>query len=125
MLAGLEQFQQPSHLPELLQVEGGRGRRLSRGLLPVFGGGGPVQPQLAGQGLKLLENQAAIRQMLANPETQKLLRSLQKKNAGQLKSAAQSALQGDTAALTQVLNELAADPQAKQAMEQLDQTLNK
>ena len=70
-------------------------------------------------------NQAAIRQMLANPETQKLLRSLQKKNAGQLKSAAQSALQGDTAALTQVLNELAADPQAKQAMEQLDQTLNK
>ena len=61
----------------------------------------------------------------ANPETQKLLRSLQKKNAGQLKSAAQSALQGDTAALTQVLNELAADPQAKQAMEQLDQTLNK
>ena len=51
--------------------------------------------------------------------------TLQKKNAGQLKSAAQSALQGDTAALTQVLNELAADPQAKQAMEQLDQTLNK
>ena len=77
------------------------------------------------QAKQLLENQAAIRQMLANPETQKLLRSLQKKNAGQLKSAAQSALQGDTAALTQVLNELAADPQAKQAMEQLDQTLNK
>ena len=73
------------------------------------------------QAKQLLENQAAIRQMLANPETQKLLRSLQKKNAGQLKSAAQSALQGDTAALTQVLNELA----AKQAMEQLDQTLNK
>ena len=48
-----------------------------------------------------------------------------KENAGQLRSAAQSALQGDTAALTQVLNELAADPQAKQAMEQLDQTLNK
>lgn len=71
------------------------------------------------QAKQLLENQAAIRQMLANPETQKLLRSLQKKNAGQLKSAAQSALQGDTAALTQVLNELAADPQAKQAMEQL------
>ena len=50
------------------------------------------------QAKQLLENQAAIRQMLANPETQKLLRSLQKKNAGQLKSAAQSALQGDTAA---------------------------
>ena len=34
------------------------------------------------QAKQLLENQAAIRQMLANPETQKLLRSLQKKNAG-------------------------------------------
>ena len=37
------------------------------------------------QAKQLLENQAAIRQMLANPETQKLLRSLQKKNAGQHK----------------------------------------
>ena len=64
--------------------------------------------------------------MLANPETQKAPSGpCKRKNAGQLKSAAQSALQGDTAALTQVLNELAADPQAKQAMEQLDQTLNK
>ena len=40
------------------------------------------------QAKQLLENQAAIRQMLANPETQKLLRSLQKKTAGQLKSRA-------------------------------------
>ena len=72
-----------------------------------------------------LRDHPQAKQLLENPETQKLLRSLQKKNAGQLKSAAQSALQGDTAALTQVLNELAADPQAKQAMEQLDQTLNK
>ena len=45
------------------------------------------------QAKQLLENQAAIRQMLANPETQKLLRSLQKKNAGQLKSARSEAVQ--------------------------------
>lgn len=35
------------------------------------------------QAKQLLENQKAIRQMLANPETRKVLQSLQKKNVGQ------------------------------------------
>ena len=66
-----------------------------------------------------------IRQMLANPETRKVLQSLQKKNVGRLQAAAQSALQGDTTALSSVLQELSSDPQAAKAMEQLNKTLNK
>ena len=77
------------------------------------------------QAKQLLENQAAIRQMLANPETRKVLQSLQKKNVGRLQAAAQSALQGDTTALSSVLQELSSDPQAAKAMEQLNKTLNK
>ncbi len=76
------------------------------------------------QAKQLLENQKAIRQMLSNPETRKVLQSLQKKNVSQLQAAAQSALQGDTTALTGVLQELSADPQAAKAMEQLNKTLN-
>ena len=72
-----------------------------------------------------MENQKAIRQMLANPETHKVLQSLQKKNVGRLQAAAQSALQGDTSALSSVLQELSSDPQAAKAMEQLNKTLNK
>ena len=72
-----------------------------------------------------MENQTAIRQMLANPETRKVLQSLQKKNVGRLQAAAQSALQGDTTALSSVLQELSSDPQAAKAMEQLNKTLNK
>ena len=56
------------------------------------------------QAKQLLENQKAIRQMLAT---------------------AQSALQGDTTALSSVLQELSSDPQAAKAMEQLNKTLNK
>ena len=77
------------------------------------------------QAKQLLENQKAIRQMLANPETRKVLQSLQKKNVGRLQAASQSALQGDTSALISVLQELSSDPQAAKAMEQLNKTLNK
>ena len=44
---------------------------------------------------------------------------------GRLQAAAQSALQGDTSALSSVLQELSSDPQAAKAMEQLNKTLNK
>ena len=77
------------------------------------------------QAKQLLENQKAIRQTLANPEPRKVLQSLQKKNVGRLQAAAQSALQGDTSALSSVLQELSSDPQAAKAMEQLNKTLNK
>lgn len=73
---------------------------------------------------QLLANQKAIRQLLADPETRKVLFSLQKKNAAQLQAAAQSALQGDTAGLSGLLQELSRDPQAAQAMQKLDKNLH-
>ena len=66
---------------------------------------------------ELLANQKAIRQLLADPETRKVLSSLQKKNSAQLQAAAQSALQGNSSALSGLLQELSADPQAAQAMQ--------
>lgn len=73
---------------------------------------------------QLLANQKAIRQLLADPETRKVLSSLQKKNAAQLQAAAQSALQGDAAGLSGLLQELSRDPQAAQAMQKLDKNLH-
>ncbi len=73
---------------------------------------------------QLLANQKAIRQLLADPETRKVLFSLQKKNAAQLQAAAQSALQGDTAGLSGLLQELSRDPQAAQAVQKLDKNLH-
>lgn len=72
---------------------------------------------------ELLANQKAIRQLLADPETRKVLSSLQKKNSAQLQAAAQSALQGN-AALSGLLQELSSDPQAAQAMQKLDKNLH-
>lgn len=75
------------------------------------------------KGRQLLENQAAIQQMLSSPEAQKVLKKLQKKDTSQLQSAAQAALKGDTAALNGLLNDLSSDPEAKKAIEHLNQTL--
>ena len=53
-----------------------------------------------------------------------MLSSLQKKNSAQLQAAAQSALQGNSAALSGLLQELSSDPQAAQAMQKLDKNLH-
>ena len=74
---------------------------------------------------ELLANQKAIRQLLADPETRKVLSSLQKKNSVQLQAAAQSALQGISSALSGLLQELSSDPQAAQAMQKLDKNLHR
>lgn len=73
---------------------------------------------------ELLANQKAIRQLLADPETRKVLSSLQKKNSAQLQAAAQSALQGNSSALSGLLQELSSDPQTAQAMQKLDKNLH-
>ena len=77
------------------------------------------------QAEQLLKNQAAIRQMLSNPETQKVLKQLQKKDTAQLQAAAQAALQGNTSALNGLLKDLSSNPEAAKAIEHLNQTLSK
>ncbi|MFQ9410382.1 MAG: hypothetical protein ACLR1T_04145 [Evtepia gabavorous] len=76
------------------------------------------------QAKQLLENQKAIRQMLANPETHKVLQSLQKERGP---PAGRGAVRpaGGYLCLSSVLQELSSDPQAAKAMEQLNKTLNK
>ena len=87
----------------------------------------PMSDQLKGNpaAQQLLANQKAIRQLLADPETRKVLSSLQKKNAAQLQAAAQSALQGNSTALSGLLQELSADPQAAQAIQNLGKNLHR
>ena len=74
---------------------------------------------------QLLENQEAIKKVLSSPDTKKLLQQLQKKDSGKLQAAAQSALQGDSAALSNLVRELSGNPEAARAMEHLNQRLTK
>ncbi|MBP3318926.1 MAG: hypothetical protein J6K94_02880 [Ruminiclostridium sp.] len=65
----------------------------------------------------LLKSQAALRQALNNPETQKVLRQLQ--------AAAQAAMKGDSSGLSGILQDLSRNPEAAQAIEHLNQQLSK
>ena len=76
------------------------------------------------QGKQFLENQKAIRQLLADPETKKLLSALQQQNASQLQAAAQAAMKGDSSALSGVLNQLSRDPEAARAIETLGKKMD-
>lgn len=73
----------------------------------------------------LLRNQEALRQTLSQPETQKLLGQLRKKDPEQLQAAAQAAMKGNTAALAGILQDLSRNPETARAMEQLDRKLSK
>lgn len=73
----------------------------------------------------LLKSQAALRQALNNPETQKVLRQLQKKDPSQLQAAAQAAMKGDASGLSGILQDLSRNPEAAQAIEHLNQQLSK
>lgn len=73
----------------------------------------------------LLQNQAALRQTLNHPETQKVLRQLQKKDTSQLQAAARAAMAGDPSALSGILQDLSRNPDAAKAMEELNRKLSK
>lgn len=69
------------------------------------------------------KQQAALRQMLTSPDTRKVLELLRGRDAGQLQSAAKSAMQGDASALTRLVEELVQNPEAAAAMENMNRTL--
>lgn len=77
------------------------------------------------QAKQILENKKAIEQVLKNPEAQKVLKQLQQKDSKQLQSAAKAALGGDTTALNKLFQELSGNPEAKKAMENLNDTMSK
>ena len=77
------------------------------------------------QAQKLLKDQAALRQVLSNPDTQKVLAQLQTTDTRQLQAAAQAALKGDASALNGILRKLSQDPEAAKAMNALNKKLSK
>ena len=77
------------------------------------------------QAQKLLKDQAALRQVLSNPDTQKVLAQLQKSDTSQLQAAAQAALKGDASTLNGILRKLSQDPEAAKAMNALNKKLSK
>ncbi len=77
------------------------------------------------QAQRLLKDQAALRQVLGDPDAQKVLARLQRTDASQLQAAAQAALKGDTSALNGILQTLSQDPEAARAMQALNKTLRK
>lgn len=64
----------------------------------------------------------AIRRLLARPEAKTVLAVLKARDPEAVRSAAQSALRGDAAALEELLRALSRDPKARQAMEALDRS---
>jgi len=62
----------------------------------------------------------AIRRLLRQPEAGTILTALKARDPEAVRSAAQAALKGDSAALGRLLGDLSRDPKAKQAMERLD-----
>lgn len=83
------------------------------------------QLQQIPQAQKLLKDQAALRQVLNNPDTQKVLAQLQKTDTSQLQAAAQAALKGDASALNSILKTLSSNPEAAKAMDALNKKLSK
>lgn len=71
------------------------------------------------QGKQLLENQAALRQLLGSPDTRKVLQLLREKTGTQLQAAARSALAGDPTALQKLAEDLSRDPAGAAAIRRL------
>ena len=74
---------------------------------------------------KLINSNASIRQALSSPDAQQILKVLQSKDAARLQAAAQSALKGDSRALSGILGELAKNSDANKAMERLNHIMNR
>ena len=72
-----------------------------------------------------INSNASIRQALSSPDAQQILKVLQSKDAARLQAAAQSALKGDSRALSGILGELAKNSDANKAMERLNHIMNK
>lgn len=81
------------------------------------------KPTQTAGGQTPLQNKEAIRRLLSDPETKKVLSKLQQKDPAKLQAAAQAALKGNAASLGGLVEELVRDPETGQAMEHLDRTM--
>lgn len=75
---------------------------------------------------QLKANPAAIRQLMDSPDGQALLQALTGgDNGAALQKAMQSAVKGDTGALSQMVNQVAQSPQGSALMERITGKLQK
>ncbi len=72
---------------------------------------------------RLMKDKAKLTDLLHAPETLKLMKLLEQKSGGNLKSAAQAATKGDTAKLMELMNEVMAAQEGAKAVEELKKKL--
>ena len=69
----------------------------------------------------LLKDKGALKKLLSSPEAKKLMSMLNTQDSGQLKSAAEQAKNGDTAALMSMVNGIMKRPDGAKLVEQIEQ----
>lgn len=79
----------------------------------------------ASGGERLLRDPKRLRELLAAPETKRLMALLKSQNGSQLRTAAQSAKNGDSSALSEMLRKLSDSREGAEAMQGLESRLEK
>lgn len=78
----------------------------------------PQQPE------QLLQNKQAVQTIMQSQEAKQLMDLLNQNSGQSLKDAAQSALKGDTAQLTRLVDSLMQNPQSARLMEELQKKIS-
>lgn len=78
----------------------------------------PQQPE------QLLQNKQTVETIMQSREAKQLMDLLNQNSGQSLKDAAQSALKGDTARLTRLVDDLMQNPQSARLMEELQKKIN-
>lgn len=73
---------------------------------------------------QLLQNKQAVEKIIQSQEAKQLMDLLNQNSGQSLKDAAQSALKGDTARLTRLVDDLMRNPQSARLMEDLQKKIN-
>lgn len=83
------------------------------------------EPLSSPEAANLLGNRAALKALLASPETKRLMHLLSQQNGAQLQTAAERAKAGDTAALSEMLQSLGKTGDGSAALRELEEKLNR
>ena len=77
------------------------------------------------QAAQFLNNKAHVQQMLQSPDVQHLMQLLQKGGANGLQAAAQSARQGDPAALVRLVEQVMSSPDGARTVQKINNAMGK
>ncbi|MEG2421098.1 MAG: hypothetical protein RSB55_06075 [Oscillospiraceae bacterium] len=89
-------------------------------------GKSPLSAPLGGANLAaLLQNKALLETLMGSQDAQSLVSMLNQGAGGGLKTAAESAMKGDSAQLMRLLSQLLKDPENAQLLERISKTMPK